>query len=168
MADPLAGLSAAQHAQLCLLCWVACVDGEFSAEERDLLGRLASRLLPDVDPAAAVEALVAEDPADLERWLAELPAHDQRLALVKLAFQMVCSSQAPGDDQPINAAERLAYRRLLDALALPEAEVQEAEWAARQELEQTPALIDRLNRILFGWGAWPSAEALEFSGTHWL
>jgi uncharacterized tellurite resistance protein B-like protein len=168
MADPLAGLSPSQQAQLRLLCWVACVDGVFADEERELLSRLASRLLPGVDPADAVEALVAQNGADLEQLVGQLSTHDQRLELVKLAFQMASSSSNPGDDSPINSAERLAYRRLLEALALPEAEVNEAEWAARQALLDSPALLDRLNQILFGWGAWPSLEALEFPGSQWL
>lgn len=168
MADPLAGLSPSQQAQLRLVCWVACVDGVFAEEERELLSRLASRLIPSVDPADAVEALVVHKSDDLEQLVAQLSGRDQRLALVKLAFEMVCSSRDAGDDSPINAAERGAYRRLLEALDLPEAEVNEAEWAARQALQEAPALLDRLNRILFGWGAWPSVEALEFSGTHWL
>jgi hypothetical protein len=164
MADPLAGLSPSQQAQLRLVCWVACVDGVFAEEERELLSRLASRLLPGVDPSDAVAA----SSTDLEQLVAQLGGHAQRLALVKLAFEMVCSSQDPGDNSPINAAERGAYRRLLEALALPEEEVKEAEWAARQALQEAPALLDRFNRILFGWGAWPSVEALGFSGTHWL
>jgi uncharacterized tellurite resistance protein B-like protein len=164
MADPLAGLSPTHQAQLRLVCWVACVDGVFAEEERELLSRLASRLLPGVDPSDAVAA----SSTDLEQLVAQLGGHAQRLALVKLAFEMVCSSQDPGDNSPINAAERGAYRRLLEALALPEEEVKEAEWAARQALQEAPALLDRFNRILFGWGAWPSVEALEFSGTHWL
>jgi uncharacterized tellurite resistance protein B-like protein len=168
MADPLAGLSPTHQAQLRLVCWVACVDGVFAEEERELLSRLASRLLPGVDPSDAVAALVAASSTDLEQLVAQLGGHAQRLALVKLAFEMVCSSQDPGDNSPINAAERGAYRRLLEALALPEEEVKEAEWAARQALQEAPALLDRFNRILFGWGAWPSVEALEFSGTHWL
>jgi uncharacterized tellurite resistance protein B-like protein len=168
MADPLAGLSPSQQAQLRLLCWVACVDGVFADEERELLSRLAARLLPGVDPADAVEALVAQNAADLEELVAQLNTHDQRLQLVKLAFEMASSSSSPGDASPINPAERVAYRRLLEALALPEAEVIEAEWAARQALQDTPALVDRLNQILFGWGAWPSMEALEFSGSQWL
>ena len=168
MADPLAGLSPSHQAQMRLLCWVACVDGVFAEEERELLSRLASRLLPSVDPAEAVAALVAHNSDDLEQLVAQLSGHDQRLALVKLAFEMVCSSQDPGDSSPINAAERSAYRRLVEALDLPEAELNEAEWAARQAIQEAPALLDRFNRILFGWGAWPSVEALEFSGTHWL
>ena len=168
MADPLAGLSPSQQAQLRLLCWVACVDGVFAEEERELLSRLASRLLPDVDPSEAVSALVGQNAPDLEQLVAQLTSHDQRLQLVKLAVEMAATSSNPGDDSPINPAERGAYRQLLEVLALPEAEVNEAEWAARQALQDTPALLDRLNRILFGWGAWPSLEALEFTGSQWL
>lgn len=168
MADPLAGLSAAQLAQLQLLCWVACVDGVFADEERELLSRLASRLLPSVDPVDAVAALLAHNSAELEQLVDQLRAHDQRLQLVTLAFEMAHSSRHPEDDSPINPAERVAYRRLIELLALPEAEVNQAEWAAKQDLQASPALLDRLNRILFGWGAWPTVEALEFSGAHWL
>jgi hypothetical protein len=168
MADPLAGLSPPQQAQLRLLWWVACVDGVFAPEERKLLSRLASRLMPGVDPVDALAALEEPNSADLEQLVGQLGAHDQRLQLVQQAFAMVATSRNPGDDSLINPAERVAYRRLLELLALPEAEVNEAEWAARQAIQDAPPLLDRLNQILFGWGAWPSLEALEFSGTHWL
>lgn len=168
MADPLAALTPAQQAQLRVLCWVACVDGDFAQEERALLSKLAARLLPHVDPVDAVEALLAHQSSDLEAWVAEIKDSDQRLALVSLAFQMACCSKESDQASAINAAERVAYRRLLDALDLPDAEVQEAEWAARQALQESQGLMERLNQVLFGWGAWPSAEALELTGTHWL
>ncbi len=168
MTDPLADLSSSQRGQLRLLCWVACVDGVFADEERELLSRLAARLLPGVESADALDALVAQNATDLEELVVQLTTHDQRLQMVKLAFEMAASSSNPGDNSAFNSAERVAYRRLLEALALPEAEVNEAEWAARQALQDKPALLDRLNRILFGWGAWPSTEALELSGSQWL
>lgn len=166
--DPLAALKPSQRAQLNVLCWVASVDGDVAAEERALLSKLSARLLPLEDPQDALAALQAEQETDVEAWVAQLQGSDERMALVSLAFQMACSSQGEEDDSAINAAERVAYRRLLDALDLPDAQVQEAEWAARQALKETPALIDRLNQLLFGWGAWPSVAALEASGTSWL
>ncbi len=168
MADPLAGLSPSHQAQLRLLCWVACVDGVFADDERELLSRLAARLLPGVDPVKAVDALVAQHDADIDRLVGQLGSHDERLYLLKLAFEMAAGSSNHEDDSPINPAERVAYRRLVEALELPEADVDEAEWAARQGLQDKPALMDRLNRILFGWGVWPSMDALEFSGSQWL
>ena len=168
MIDPLAALKPSQWAQLKVLCWVASVDGDVASEERALLSKLSARLLPLEDPEDALAALQAEQETEVETWVAQLQGSDERMAMVSLAFQMVCSSQGEEDDSAINPAERVAYRRLLDALDLPDAQVQEAEWAARQALKETPALIDRLNQLLFGWGAWPSVAALEASGTSWL
>ncbi len=132
--------------------------------------RLHRSVCPVTDPLAG---LTPSQRAQLTLlcWVAGVDgdvAAEERLAMVSLAFQMACSSQAPEEASAINAAERVAYRRLLEALNLPEAQVQEAEWAAHQALKETPALIDRLNQLLFGWGAWPSIEALEASGTSWL
>lgn len=166
--DPLAALKPTQLAQLKVLCWVASVDGDVAAEERALLSKLSARLLPLEDPEDALKALQAEQDTDVEAWVAQLQGRDERMAMVSLAFQMACSSQGAQDASAINADERVAYRRLLDALDLPDAQVQEAEWAARQALKETPALLDRLNQLLFGWGAWPSVAALEASGTSWL
>lgn len=167
--DPLAALKPSQWAQLKVLCWLASVDGDVASEERALLSKLSQRLLPLEDPEDALASLQAESSeAELEAWVAQLNGTDDRMAMVSLAFQMACSSQGPDDDSAINAAERVAYRRLLEVLSLSDAQVQEAEWAARQALKETPALLDRLNQLLFGWGAWPSVAALEASGTSWL
>ena len=121
-------------------------------------------------------ALVAQNSDDLDQLVAQLSGHDQRLALAKLAFEMACSSQDPGDTSPINNAERGAYRRLLEALDLPEAEVNEAEWAARQAMQEAPALLDRFNRICLAggpglrWTPWssraPTGSDGLVSGSH--
>ena len=166
--DPLAALKPSQWAQLKVLCWIASVDGDVAMEERALLSKLSERLLPLEDPEDALASLQADPEAELDAWVAQLKTSDDRMAMVSMAFQMACSSQGPEDDGAINAAERVAYRRLLEALDLSDAQVQEAEWAARQALKETPALLDRLNQLLFGWGAWPSVAALEASGTSWL
>jgi hypothetical protein len=85
-------------------------------------------------------------------------AAEERSLLGKLSARLL-----PQVD-PEDALAALQAEETLDL----EAQVQEAEWAARQVLKETPALIDRLNQLLFGWGAWPSIEALEASGTSWL
>lgn len=166
--DPLAGLSPSQHALLRLLCWVAWADGEVAEEERALITRLAGRLLSQADSVEAVSALVAEPSDDLDPLVAQLHSRDDRLLLVKLAVQVAGSSRGPHDEHAINPAERAAYRRLLDALQLPQAEVEAAEWAGQKALQDKPALLDRLNQLLFDWGTWPSIDALETQGTHWL
>ncbi|MFM2081216.1 MAG: hypothetical protein RLZZ219_1898 [Cyanobacteriota bacterium] len=163
--QPLDQLSAGQRALLRIVCWVAWADGDFAEEERQLLETLLFRLLPASvglsEAHDAFDALLAEQlqSVDLAALVAELGDSDERQLAVKLAVQMLAVNQRPGDDAPVNPAEKQAYRRLLEALALPDAEVAEAEWAARQDLQQKRSLLDVIGMALAGWGAWPSIEA---------
>jgi uncharacterized membrane protein YebE (DUF533 family) len=162
---PLDQLSTAQRALLRIVCWVAWADGDFADEERQLLETLVFRLMPpEVGIAEAEDAfrsLVAEQlqTIDLEALVAELGDSDERQLTVKLAVQMLAVNQRPDDNAPVNPAEKQAYRRLLEALQLPEGEVEEAEWAARQELQQKRGVLEVLGMALAGWVAWPSIEA---------
>jgi uncharacterized membrane protein YebE (DUF533 family) len=162
---PLDQLSAAQRALLRIVCWVAWADGDFADEERQLLETLVFRLMPpEVGIAEAEDAfrsLLAEQlqSIDLEALVAELGDSDERQLTVKLAVQMLAVNQRPDDNAPVNPAEKQAYRRLLEALQLPEAEVAEAEWAARQDLQQKRGVLEVIGMALAGWGAWPSIEA---------
>ncbi len=166
-ANPLDGLRASQRALLRIVCWVAWSDGDFAAGERELLETLVARLLQrePSDPGAAqvVHALAAEPlgDAELAALVAALDDSDTRRLAVKLALQMVSISQGPDDAAPINAAEKQAYRRLLEALALPEDDIRESEWAARQELDRKPSLLELLTGALERFGAWPSAQDLD-------
>jgi hypothetical protein len=175
-AHPLEALSASQRALLRIVCWVAWADGDFALEERDLLEKVVARLLLVEAGAGAAEAAVRElaleqlHEVDLAALVAALQSADERQQVVKLALQMVSVNQGPADEGPINPAEKQAYRRLIEALALPEAEVQEAEWAARQELNQQRSLLEILAAALDRFGAWPASQPLD-SGlpmAYWL
>jgi len=162
---PLDQLSTAQRALLRIVCWVAWADGDVADEERQLLEKLVFRLMPPqvgiAEAEDAFRSLMAEQlqNVDLEALVAELTASDERQLAVKLAVQMLAVNQRPQDDAPVNPAEKQAYRRLLAALQLPDAEVEEAEWAARQELQQKRGLLEVIGMALAGWGGWPSIEA---------
>ena len=169
--DPFATLRPSQLALLRLVCWVACADGDFAEEERQFLAKLTGRLLAASTAEAvdqAVAALALEGEADVAVLVGQLEYGDQRQLLVKLAFQMACSNQRAQDDAAINRQEKQAYRQLIAALALPEQEVEEAEWAAQEELRQADSLLERLSRTLLGFGAWPSQDAFEMPIAHWL
>lgn len=161
---PLQQLSDPQRALLRIVCWVAWADGDFAEEERELLEKLVFRLLPPEVGVAEAEdayrALVAEQlqTVEIAALVAQLQTSDERQLAVKLAVQMLAVNQRPGDDAPVNPAEKQAYRRLLEALALPDAEVAEAEWAARRELEQKRSLLEVIGMALAGWGAWPALD----------
>lgn len=171
--QPLDGLSPSQRALLRIVCWVAWADGDFAAEERELLDRLVQRLLPATAAAgaaamAATLARQAPSPAELAPLVAALEDRDQRQLAVKLALQMVSVNRRPGDAAAINPAEKGAYRLLLEALALPESEVEEAEWAARQELEQPRSLLELIGATLSGFGAWPALDNGQLPPGYWL
>jgi hypothetical protein len=55
-----------------------------------------------------------------------------------------------GEESGINARERVAYRRLVDATGLPESEIEEAEWAGEDELSRHGGLLGVL-RSRFAW-----------------
>jgi hypothetical protein len=157
-------LSPSQRALLRIVCWVAWADGDFALEERELLEKVVARLLHLDGVGDVAEATVRElaidqiQPLDLERLVAALTSDDERQLTVKLAMQMVSINQRADDAEPINASEKQAYRRLIDALALPESEVEEAEWAARQELAHKRNLMEVLSAALERFGAWPAAK----------
>ena len=166
-AHPMESLTSSQRALLRIVCWVAWADGDFALEERQLLEKVVARLLQLDGAAGVAEATVRElamdpaEPGELARLVAALASADERQLVVKLAMQMVSISQGSADAERINASEKQAYRLLLDALSLPEAEVEEAEWAARQELAQQRNLLDVLSSALARFGAWPAAQELD-------
>jgi hypothetical protein len=172
--SPLACLTASQRALLRIVCWVAWADGDFAEEERSLLETVAARTLAPLNaadhPAEAVSSLAAEQlqPVEVELLVADLEGTDARQQAVKLAVQMMGVNRRPQDDAVVNPAEKQAYRRLLAALALPEAAVQEAEWAARQELQRPRSLAELISETLAGFGAWPSQADSPLPLGYWL
>ncbi len=155
-----------------IICAVAWCDGDFSDEERRLLGRLVARYLSPPDgegPSNEAVAMIASRAASL-KLLDTLPRglatpEDRSLAL-KLAYMMVRVGRAPGDREAINPSEKGAYRRLVEALALPDEDVRATEWAAEEELGQhSGGLIDLLRQRFAGLGAWPDEELLEPPGS---
>ncbi|MEB3296071.1 MAG: TerB family tellurite resistance protein [Cyanobacteriota bacterium] len=173
-ADPVGSLSTGQRALLRLVCWVAMADGDFAEEERRLLERLVERLLPQGSGTAgeAVHVLAAEalEQSDPQALVAELEDAGERQLAVKLAYQMACSNQRPLDSSQINSAEKVAYRRLVELLDLPESEVAEAEWAAAEELKQKRSLLEVIGSALAGFGAWPAFDprAGDLPPGYWL
>lgn len=150
-----------------LLCCIAWSDGEVSSKERELLESLASRVLlserAEAEAAAQVSSLVEEAmglPA-LDALIPQIEGHDQKQLALKLAYMVIRISREPGESSSINARERVAYRRLVEGLALPEGEVKEAEWAAEQDLRQHTSLWSLLTSRFAGLGAWPDDALLS-------
>ena len=174
MPSPTQRLPEADRDLLRILCCVAWSDGDFAPEEKQLLQRLvATYFLPDLEPlvaAEAAEALAHEalQMEGIEELVQRLQTAEDRQLALKLAFMMIRVSTRPGDVSSINPMERVAYRRLVEALGLAETDVQECEWAAEQEMLQQSGLRGILASRFQWLGAWPSQELLETPGMQWL
>jgi uncharacterized tellurite resistance protein B-like protein len=172
MPGPLGPLTPSQRALLRLVCWVALADGDFAEQERQLLSQLVARLLSQSADQAeqTVQALAQEQiqAPDPQALVADLEHRDQRQLAVKLAFQMACINQRASDAALFNTAEKRAYRRLVELLALPETEVAEAEWAARQDLTSRRSLPELIRAALVDFGAWPALEGDSLPPGYWL
>jgi len=139
-----------------ILCCVAWADGRFTPEEQDLLERLMQRYgitggsEGNASVAAGVFAATPEPVEALDRLVPRLSSVEDRQLAVKLAYMMIRLGSHGQGDSGIEAGEKVAYRRLVEAVALPESEVEEAEWAGEQELPSQNGLLALL-RSRFAW-----------------
>ena len=140
-----------------ILCCVAWADGEFSPEEKGLLDRLVDRYVigsgKDEGTAEVAAEVLAASPEPLEALDALLPrltGQDDRQLVVKLAYMMIRVGGRLGEESGINAREKVAYRRVVDAVGLPDSEIEEAEWAGEEELARHGGLLGVL-RSRFSW-----------------
>jgi predicted transcriptional regulator len=69
-------------------------------------------------------------------------------------------SRNPGDEADINPKERSAYRELIAALQVSEEELSEIQWAAREELQQKPSLLNMILDAIYGKDGWPDQALL--------
>ena len=129
---------------------IALSDGSVSEEEQRLLLELPERVgLSSLAPTSS------RTKVSLSELAHGLTTHGERCLAARIACLVVGVSRNPGDQQDFNPNERSAYRELVAALGLQEAELKEIEWSAKQELNQGKSLIKLIGDALFGAGAWP-------------
>jgi hypothetical protein len=157
-----------------IVCSVAWADGDVSSQEKQLLARLVAQYFPSGDGSDAMAEAAQQlsawalDGSVLKEVIPRLSAVEDRLLALKLAYMMARVGQRPQDSSSINAEEKVLYRQLVEGLGLSEAQIQEAEWAAEQELTSGKGIWTLLGSALSGLGAWPTSEMLEKPGMQWL
>jgi uncharacterized tellurite resistance protein B-like protein len=170
MAQTSDSISAGDLDLLKLLCCVAWSDGEVSPEERRLLEVLGRRYfmtdasLPDAADAVAEMVSGAMGIEVIDTLAPRFTTHDEKQLALKLAYMVIRVGRNQGDTSFINEREKVAYRRLVDGLGLAQGEVEEAEWAAEQELKQHTNLFAVLASRFSSLGAWPSDTLLDMPG----
>lgn len=172
MSTPADTLSTKELDLLRLLCWVAWSDGEIESEERKLLEGVVARYGHGGEGQPSAEATINSLSTEtlgtvvLEEVLPRLQFDEDRRLALKLAYMIIRVSRRAGDAASINPQEKVAYRRLVDALNLPEEEIAETEWAAEQELGQhtQQGLLGFLASRFGSLGHWPDHTLLDGPG----
>lgn len=153
----MADLTPAQAALLRIVCTVAWADGECSPAERELLAEQVATHLQGDSPSglgeAQLEAFLAErlPVAGLDALVAQLSGSDDRQLALKLSYMMVRVGRRSPAEPSINAQERVAYRHLVELLALGDGKIQEIEWAAEGDLPRKEGLAQLLAELTAGW-----------------
>jgi hypothetical protein len=132
-----------------IVCAVAWADGQFSEEERTLLQRLMHRYGGDGLPARGDAAGLSlsrleENPGALDELVKDLDCEEDRELALKLSYMMIRCGRSGPEDSGINRPEKATYRRLVELLGLPEARIEQIEWAAEEEMAPTHRLLDVL------------------------
>jgi len=170
MAQPSDSISSGDLDLLRLLCCLAWSDGEVAPEERRLLEVLARRYfmadvaLPDAADAVAEMVSGAMGVELIDELAPRFTSHDDKQLALKLSYMVIRVGRNLGDTSSINERERQAYRRLVEGLGLPQGEVEEAEWAAEQDLKKHTSLFAVLASRFASLGAWPSDTLLDMPG----
>ena len=153
-----------------VVCCVAWADGSVDGRERQLLERIVDQLAAEEGEREEARKLASwmQKPELMDEVIPRIRAHGDGALAVKLAQMMALASQGPSDDLPISPGERVAYRRLVEGLQLDATTVDEAEWAARQELASGHGFWHLLGRTMASLGAWPAPDVLDNPAMRWL
>jgi hypothetical protein len=150
-------MSAQEASLLRILCTVAWSDGECSEAERRLLSDLVQRYFHSEAMTLGTDAelarLLAEkfQPGALAELVQQLPSEEDRELALKLSYMIIRVGRRSPQEPSINAQERVAYRTLVDLLALGDERIREIEWAAESELPRKSGLAELLAQVTSGW-----------------
>lgn len=135
---------------------IALSDGTISDEE--------DRLLKDLPERLYLEESTPDDRTNQPQSLTELAKlltnHTDQCTAVRVACLVAGVSRNPGDNADINAKERTAYRELIAALQVSDEELNEIQWAAKEELQQKPSLLNMILDAIYGKDGWPDQALL--------
>jgi uncharacterized membrane protein YebE (DUF533 family) len=147
-----AQLSETQKTLVSLICAISDADGVIQpAELKLMLDQFSILFALETSDRPALRAqlqALTEQPLRLESLVPQLKTNAEQELALKLGYTVIQASSQAGEATTINPKEKVAYRTLVDLLALPEAIVDQIEWAVDEELKQAPSLIKLLNTPL--------------------
>jgi tellurite resistance protein len=131
---------------------MAWSDGELAQEEVDvMLDRFSGLFATE----AAQHQQLRQELRDymmqnipLEELTAKLQSQEERELVLRLGYEVICSSARTPDEDNINDEEAAAYQKLVDLLGLPPEAVQRVIAEAEEAVSTDKNLIDSLTRQL--------------------
>lgn len=145
-------LSDTQKTLVSLICAIANADGVVQPAELETMLDEFSVLFalePGDRPALRSQLeMLAKLPLTIESLVLQLKTDAEKELALKLGYTVIQAGGQAGETATINPKEKVAYRTLVDRLALPETVVDQIEWAVDQELQQAPSLISLLTTPL--------------------
>jgi len=137
---------------------MAWADGHLSMEEVNLmLDRFSQLFATDSDRPETLQQELRDyvlQNVPLEELIPKLESVEERELVLKLGYEVICSSTRTPTEAKINEEEAAAYQRLVQLLNLPADVVNRIEAEAKVELEHSQSkvdtLVDRLGKFLRG------------------
>jgi hypothetical protein len=148
-------LSPEQINLLQIVCVMAWSDGEFSEEEQNILLSYCCEFFGENEQKKSEiqeylhREIQEKQPLDLlEELVPKLLMEEDKSLALKLGYIVICISQKTGAESRINLQEKIAYRRLIELLNLPDDTVQKIEWAANKDLERHENPLEILKSLI--------------------
>ncbi|MBW4554021.1 MAG: TerB family tellurite resistance protein [Aphanocapsa sp. GSE-SYN-MK-11-07L] len=152
MNSPVPTLSDTQKTLVSLICAIANADEVIQpAEFETMLDEFSIlfALKPADRPALRSQLeMLAKLPLTIESLVLQLKTDAEKELALKLGYTVIQADGQAGEAATINPKEKVAYRTLVDRLALPETVVDQIEWAVDQEFQQAPSLLSLLTTPL--------------------
>ncbi|UIE36522.1 tellurite resistance TerB family protein [Leptodesmis sichuanensis] len=133
-------ISPSERILLRVVCAIALADGQISSEELDQILSEFSKFFADNEVEAQqirqeLQRSALERVA-LEELVPQLELEEDRELALKLGYMVIRSSRRNPEEAWINPAEKVAYRRLIELLNLPDETVTKIETLTDAELNQ--------------------------------
>ena len=147
---PPPSISPQQMNILRIVCSMAWSDGKLTSEEAELMiDQFLSLFAADGAEKQALRQELQDylgQNIPLEESVPTLKTAEDRELVLKLGYMVIQAGGAAAEgEDAITTEEKIAYRRLVDLLGLPDETVQSVEWAADQELSQHDTVLHAVN-----------------------
>jgi hypothetical protein len=131
---------------------MAWSDGELAQEEVDvMLDRFSGLFATDAPQKQSLRQELQDymmQNIPLEELTPKLQNDEERKLVLRLGYEVICSSSRTPEESKINAEEAEAYQKLVKLLDLPPETVEQVIIEANADISEGESLIDSLTRKL--------------------